>query len=110
RLVRDLANGSQAAGLSASQSRDALAAFERLQGFFQQTGRRTSLLAAVSEYVEASARLNGRTLPEAIDGYLANVASVKRKDITEAVNEFLQTQAPLTKGANGQRAQLSGKY
>ena len=110
RLVRDLATGSQAAGLSASQSRDALAALQRLDGFRQSTGRRVSLLAAVSEFVEASARLNGRTLPEAVDGYLATVASVKRKDITEAVDEFLQAQAPLTKGANGQRAQLSGKY
>jgi integrase len=110
RLVRDLASGSQAAGLSASQSRDALAAMQRLDAFRQSSGRRVSLLAAVSEYVEASDRLNGRTLPEAVDGYLANVASVKRKDINEAVGEFLEAQIPLTKGANGQRAQLSGKY
>jgi integrase len=110
RLVRELANGSQAAGLSASQSRDALAAMQRLEAFRQSTGRRVSLLAAVSEYVETSARLTGRTLPEAVDGYLANVASVKRKDIGEAVGEFLETQAPLTKSAKGQRAQLSGKY
>ena len=72
RLVRDLATGSQAAGLSASQSRDALAALQRLDGFRQSTGRRVSLLAAVSEFVEASARLNGRTLAEAVDGYLRN--------------------------------------
>jgi integrase len=109
-LVKELAKGSQVTALTARQATDALAAFERLQGFFQQTGRRVSLLAAVTEYVEASARLNGRTVPEAIDGYLANVASVKRKDIAEAVEEFLQAQAPLTKSAKGQRAQLSGKY
>jgi integrase len=35
---------------------------------------------------------------------------VKRKDNGEAVGEFLETQAPLTKSAKGQRAQLSGKY
>ena len=34
-----------------------VAALERLQALYQQTGRRTSLLAAVSEYAEASARL-----------------------------------------------------
>jgi hypothetical protein len=34
RIVRDAANGSQAAALSASQSRDALAALERLDGYF----------------------------------------------------------------------------
>jgi len=52
RIVRELANGSQAAALTATQSRDALAAFARLQGFYQSTGRRVSLLAAVSEFAE----------------------------------------------------------
>ncbi len=110
RLVRELADGSLAAGFSASQSRDALAALQRLEALRQSTGRHMSLLAVASEYAEASARLNGRTLREAVDGYLANVASVRRKDIAESVAEFLQSQVPLTSGANGQRAQLSGKY
>jgi hypothetical protein len=66
RIVRDLADGSQAAALNATQSRDALAAFERLQGFFQASGRRVSLLAAVSDFVEASGKLGGRTLGEAV--------------------------------------------
>ena len=47
---------------------------------------------------------------EAVEGYLQTVASVKRKDIGEAVAEFLQADAPRTKAADGQRAQLSGKY
>ena len=110
RIVRDLANGSLAAVLNASQSRDALAAFERLQGFYQASGRRVSLLAAVSEFVEAAGRLHGRTLDEAVTGYLRTVASVKRKDIGEAVTEFLQADAPRTRAADGQRAQLSAKY
>ena len=110
RVVRELANGSQAAGLTATQSRDALVAFERLQGFYQSTGRRVSLLAAVSEFVEASAKLNGRTMGEAVEGYLRTVASVKRKDIKEAVADFLQADAPRTKAAEGQRSQLSAKY
>jgi integrase len=110
RLVRDVANGSQAAALSAGQSRDALAALERLQGFYQSTGRRVSLLAAVSEFVEASGKLHGRTMGEAVEGYLRTVASVKRKDIKQAVEEFLQADAPRTHAADGQRAQLSGKY
>jgi hypothetical protein len=33
--------------------------------------------------------LNGRNLGEAVEGYLRNVATVKRKDIGEAVTEFL---------------------
>jgi integrase len=110
RVVRELANGSQAAALTATQSRDALAAFERLQGFYQSTGRRVSLLAAVSEFVEAAGKLRGRTLGEAVTGYLRTVADVKRKDIKEAVEEFLQADAPRTKASKGQRAQLSAKY
>ncbi len=48
---------------------------------------------------------------EAVEGYLQNVASVKRKDILEAVEEFLkQADAPRTKASNGERAQLSAEY
>ena len=77
RIVRELANGSQAAALNATQSRDAIAAFERLQGFYQASGRRVSLLAAVSEFVEAAGKLHGRTMGEAVEGYLRNIATVK---------------------------------
>ena len=108
--LRDLAKGSQAAALSAVQSRDAIAALQRLDAFRQSTGRRVSLLGAVSEFVEASSLLDAQTLRDAVRAYLQTVASVKRKDIKEAVDEFLQSQAPLTSGATGQRAQLSGKY
>jgi hypothetical protein len=51
RIVRELAEGSQAAALNASQSRDALAALQRLESFRQATGKRLSLLAVVSEHV-----------------------------------------------------------
>ena len=105
RIVHDLAEGSQAAALNASQSRDALAALQRLESFRQSTGRAISLLAAVSEFVEASAKLGGRTLGEAVTGYLRSVVSVKRKDIGEAVTEFLESDVPRTKAVNGQRAQ-----
>jgi len=109
-LVRDLAQGSQAAALSAAQARDALAALERLQTFRQQTGRAVSLLRAVSEYVESSVKLDGRTLNEAVDGYLASVVSVKRKGIAEGVEEFIAAEEPRTKASEGQRAQVSAKY
>ena len=33
--------------------------------------------------------MNGRSLGEAVDGFLANVATVKRKDVSEAVEEYL---------------------
>jgi integrase len=110
RIVRELANGSQAAAFTATQSRDAIAAFERLQGFYQASGRRVSLLAAASEFVEASGKLGGRTLGEAVEGYLRTVATVKRIDVATAVEEFIQINEPRTRAADGQRAQLSSKY
>ena len=69
-----------------------------------------SLLAGISEFVEASAKLNGRTMGEAVEGYLRSVASVKRKDIKEAVTKLLQADAPRTKAPEGQRPQLSKNY
>jgi integrase len=96
RLVREVSSGSQAATLSAAQSRDAIAAFERLQCFFQATGKRTSLLSGISEYCEAVTKLQGRTLSEAVEGYLRTVVSVKRKDIRDAVDEFCAERKPKT--------------
>jgi hypothetical protein len=110
KLVKDLAQGSQAAALSAVQARDALAALERLQGFYQSTGRRVSLLRAASEYVESSSNLNGYSLSEAVEGFLRTVASVKQKDLSEAVKEFIAAEEPRTKASAGQRAQVSPKY
>jgi integrase len=110
RVVRDLSAGSQAAALSASQSRDALAALQRLESFRQSTGRKISLLGAVSEFVEAASKLAGRGLGEAVDGFMRTVATVQRRDIAQAAREFLEAAEPLTKAANGHRAQISPKY
>jgi integrase len=109
-LVKDLAKGSQVTALQPAQARDALAALERLADFYRATGRRVSLLTGISEFVEASGKLGGRTMGEAVEGYLRTVATVKRKDIGEAVTEFLQADAPRTKAVNGQRAQLAADY
>jgi integrase len=110
RVVRDLANGSQAAALSASQSRDALAAIERLQGYYETTGRRVSLLGAVSAFVESSVKLDGRTLDEAVTGFLRGFVSVKRKDISEAVEQFLGERKHKAEAKDGKRSQLSASY
>ncbi len=109
-LVKELSKGGQATALSHSQANDALAALERLRQFHQQTGRTISLRATVNEYCEAAVRLNNRPLAEAVTGYLSTVATVKRKDLTEAVEEFIKAEEPRTKAAEGQRAQLSPKY
>ena len=110
RVVRELAEGSQAAALDGAQSRDALAAMQRLDALRQSTGRRVSLLAAVSEFAEATAKLQGRNLGEVVEGYFNIVPSVKRKDVAEAVEEFLALRKPLTEAQAGKRAQLSKNY
>ena len=109
RLKSELYNG-QAAVLTGPQTRDALAALERLQGFYVSTGGRVSLLVGISEYCEAAAKLHGRSLAAVVDDYLNTFVSVKRKDVTEAVEEFITAEEPRTKANQGQRAQLSSKY
>jgi integrase len=108
--VRELASGSQASALSAGQARDALASLDRLADFRRQTGRSVSLLGAVAEFVEAAAKLHGRTLGEAVESFLNTVANVRRKDVSEAVEEFIRADEPRTKADEDQRAQLSRKY
>ncbi len=109
-LVKDLAIGSPVAALSPAQARDAIAAFERLRSVRTPTGHRLSLLGAVSELADALGKLNGRSVAEAIDGYLTNVAVVKGVEIKDAVEEFLELRRPLTEAKPGKRAQLSKNY
>ncbi|MBI3415171.1 MAG: hypothetical protein HY043_07600 [Verrucomicrobia bacterium] len=109
-LVKELAHHSQAVMLTSSQATDALAALERLNTFQQSTGKRVSLLASVSEYCEAAAKLRGRTMVEAVDGFIKTVATVECKDLSTAVEEFLAIEEPRTRAADGQRSQLSAKY
>lgn len=109
-LVKELAKNSQAVMLTPPQATDALAAIERLGTFYQATGRKVSLLAAVSEYCEAAVKLHGRTLAEAVDGFSRTVATVKRKDLAAAIEEFIAAEKPRTQSTNGERAQLSSKY
>jgi integrase len=108
--VSELAKSHQAIRLSPGQASDALAAFQRLQRFYEQTGRRITLLTGISEYCDTLGRLNGRSLGEAADGFLSSVATVKRKDLTQAVDEFITSEESRTKAVNGQRPQVSPKY
>ncbi|TSA40778.1 MAG: hypothetical protein D4R57_01425, partial [Verrucomicrobiales bacterium] len=76
KILKDIHEGSQAAALSASQYRDAIAAFEQLAAYYQKTGKRISILSAVSKFTESSTKLGDRLMDEASDGYLSNVASL----------------------------------
>lgn len=67
-------------------------------------------MAGISGYCEAASKLDGRTLGDAVDGFLHSVASVKRKDISEAVEEFIASRKPLTEAKAGKRPQLSKNY
>ena len=109
-VVRDLAKGSQAAVLSAPQSREALAAIQRAQDFYKDTGRRVSITTAFSEYFDALKKLNGHSLNEAVEGFLRTVATVKRKDIKEAVEEFNRADEPRTKAREGERPDMAPKF
>ena len=69
------------------------------------------MLAAVSEFSEVIALLNGRALREAVDGFLTTIVSVKRKALAEAVEEFTASREPKTKPKRtGERAALNAKY
>lgn len=111
-VVGELAKGAQAARLSPGQATDALAALERLQRYYEATGRRVSLLGAVSEFAEVSAKLpRGRTLHEGIDGFLANVVDVKRMDLGEAMKEFIETRRLKTvPSKEGRRPRISADH
>lgn len=109
-LVREIATGSQVSALTSKQAVDALAALERLEAFRQSTGRRVSLLGMAAEYCEASARLNGPTLRQAVEGYLSTVAIVKRVDLAQAVEQFIEGRRPKTEAKDGKRPQLSPGY
>ena len=109
-LVPKLYKGSQETALTPVQASDALAALARLQSFYEATGRRVSLLGGISEYCEALTNLSGRTLGEAVQGYLSTVAVVKRQPLAEAVAEFLAGRKPLAESKDGKRPKHSPVY
>ncbi len=109
-LVKELAKQSQAIMLTPGQASDALASIERLNTFHESTGKRVSLLAAVSEYCVAAIKLHGRTMTEAVEGFAKTMGTVKRQELAVAVEEFTTANESRTHASNGQRAQLSPKY
>src|SRR5688572_9635744 len=109
-IAKDLAKGSQASALASSQATDALEAFELLERFRKSSGVLLSLVSAVSQFVDASSKLSSHSIGEAIDGFLRNTARVKRKALSEALDEFRAADEPRTRAKDGGRAQLSAEY
>ncbi len=110
RVVADLAKGNRAAALTPGQADSALAALEALENFRLSTGRRVSLRSAVADYCEASAKLHGCTLSEAVDRYVSTVATIKRVDLKAAVEQFIASRESKTVAKDGKRPQLSPGY
>jgi integrase len=110
RIVREIADGSPVSALNADQSRDALAAWQRLEILRQNSGRRFSLMAAVSSFAEATEKLKGRPLHEIVESYLRTMVSIQQKDLTVAVEEFIESRRHKSEMQNGKRAQMSKVY
>jgi len=108
--VKELAKGSAAPIMTAAQGRDALAAMETLRELRRETGVHASLLSAASVFADATKRLGGRSILEAVQGHLETVGILQRKGLSDAVEEFIACKQPLTKPKDGQRAQLSAKH
>jgi integrase len=109
RVVAAKAKG-DAMPLSPGQIADAQNALEELQRFYQATGKGLSLSFAVGAYCEAAQKLNGQTVSGAVDAYLSTVATIKRVDVGEAVEQFIHSRAQKTVAKDGKRPQLSPGY
>ena len=108
-VVAGLAKG-KASTLSPGQAADAQNAIEELQRYYVSTGKRVSLRFVVAEWCEAARKLDGRTLAEATDGFMANSARVKRVLVSEAVEKLIAVRKKLTVADEGKRPQLSPEW
>jgi integrase len=107
--VAELAKG-KATGLSPGQAADAQTALEELQRFYQFTGKKVSIRFAIGDWCENARKLDGRPLSEAIDGFLANGAKVKRIDLSQAVELLITSRQLKTVAQEGKRPQLSPEW
>ncbi len=110
KLVEELAKGSQVPMLTPGEANDALTALGRLQRFFEETGRRVTLMEAVSQYCEAAPKANGYTLPEAMERFQTTLAVVQEKPLVDAVAEFIKGREHLGESQNGERPKRSPVY
>jgi integrase len=111
KVVKQLYEGAAATTLTASHASDAVAALQRLQSLYQSTGRRISLLAGISAFCEATTKLGERPLNECVDTYLRNLATVKRVDMGQAIEQFIESRRLKTiPRAEGKRPEMSPEH
>ena len=91
KVVAGLAKGLPGMALTPGQANDALAALKALKGFYEFTGKWVSLREA--RLSSAPLRSSWKAAPwaSAVDGFLNSVASVRRKDLGQAVEEFIES-------------------
>ena len=110
RHVKELAAGSQVTALTPGEARGALAARDALAAYKRETGREITFVQAITEYIAARRIAGKRPLTEVATGFMGNVATVKRMDLSAAVEEFITARETKTKTKDGRRAQLSASY
>ena len=108
--VKDLAHGSQVAALSSAEASSMFAIRDALETYKRETGITLTPIQVVTESLAARRQLGDRPLSEAVSGFLGNVATVKRKDLAAAVEDFAAAREAKAESKNGQRAQLSSTY
>jgi integrase len=108
--VKGLAQGSQVAALTPGEARSALAVRDALEAHRRETGVTLTPIQVVTECLAAMRLLGKRPLSEAVAGFLGTVATVKRVDLSVAVEEFAAAREIKTKTKDGRRAQLSSTY
>ena len=109
--LRELAQGNPAAGLSAKESADALAAREAVEAFYRDTGRKVSALQAVTGYLTTLRTLPANITPEEVcRTFSQSNSTVTRKSLANAVNEFCEARKSKAVAADGKRSQLSPVY
>jgi len=81
---------------------------EELNSTRPSMARRARLLAAVSEYAQPRATLNGHTVSQAIDDFLTSVLTVKRVLLHEAIGQITRFRKTKT-AAEGRRSRANGQ-
>jgi len=105
--VREVASGSKLASLTLDQADAALGAFRRLEKLRLDSGKVVSLHDAVSSFCDATAKLNGASLVECVEHYLATKANVRPMDIGKAIELFIDEREQKTLAKEGKRPRLS---
>ena len=109
-LVSDLAKGSRVTALTPTDASDAMLALGQIHNFYVETGKRLSLLESVAAFCGAMKKLGDKPLLDAVDGYLKTIVAVKRKDLNEAVGDFIKERELKTKARDGKRPPLSPEH